>query len=487
VAEHDANGNPLADYTAIPAGYGRPVSQHRDGESHVFLTSGIHDVTQLTDATGHVSDDARYDAWGKLLASTGSTATPYGYKGELGYYRDPELDLSTGAGNESSFYLHHRLFDPATSRFRSEDPAADDLNLYRYVNNNPVNRQDPSGLLDPQKLKESLATYDPLALEYLADHGIDIVAYSPTTWESFAGWSPLVKVGNDDDAIRYHHQMDAGQSNWSAFQMITQRVRLQSDYKEWKQKWLESHGVKEERETIWTPPPDSPEYATFMRKLAKQDHQMLLDKMREIGATESEISSEEWRPFAYEFSRPGGVAEQLLTAAASARTARAGIRALQAPASLPTIASPPRSQIVPIVPPGPFKAPVNRPELGPHVKDVVAPKSGLGGATRLTPEELVTGQRLESQLGKTLRESPHIGAEYVDDLGRSYDALGTPNASKFWSQKKFLASIDGHLLKSNDFTVIDLTGFTPAQIAAVNSHLATLTTAQLARIIRIGF
>lgn len=116
-----------------------------------------------------------------------------------------------------------------------------------------------------------------------------------------------------------------------------------------------------------------------------------------------------------------------------------------------------------------------------------APKSGLGSATRLTPEELVTGQRLESQLGKTLRESPHIGAEYVDDLGRSYDALGTPNASKFWNQKEFLASIDGHLLKSNDFTVIDLTGFTPAQIAAVNSHLATLTPAQLSRIIRIGF
>jgi hypothetical protein len=114
-------------------------------------------------------------------------------------------------------------------------------------------------------------------------------------------------------------------------------------------------------------------------------------------------------------------------------------------------------------------------------------KSGLSNAGRLSAEELATGQRLEAQLGKSLKESPHVGAEFVDDLGRSYDALGTPKASQFWNEKQFLNSIDGHLLKSNNFTVIDLTGFTPAQIAAVNKHLATLTPAQLARIIKIGF
>jgi RHS repeat-associated protein len=114
-------------------------------------------------------------------------------------------------------------------------------------------------------------------------------------------------------------------------------------------------------------------------------------------------------------------------------------------------------------------------------------KSGLSNAGRLSADELATGQRLEAQLGKPLKESPHVGAEFVDDLGRSYDALGTPKASQFWNEKQFLNSIDGHLLKSNNFTVIDLTGFTPAQIAAVTKHLATLTPAQLARIIKIGF
>lgn len=92
----------------------------------------------------------------------------------------------------------------------------------------------------------------------------------------------------------------------------------------------------------------------------------------------------------------------------------------------------------------------------------IAPKSGLGNATRLSADELATGQRLEAQLGKSLKESTHLGADYVDDLGRSYDALGGFDP-KFFNDKRFLLQIDKHLRKSNDFTVIDLTGFSQAQ------------------------
>ena len=121
------------------------------------------------------------------------------------------------------------------------------------------------------------------------------------------------------------------------------------------------------------------------------------------------------------------------------------------------------------------------------IAEAGAASSGLTNATRLTADELATGQRLEAQLGKPLTESPHIGAEYIDELGRTYDAIGVPKASQFWNEKQFLNSIDEHLLKSNDFTVIDLTGFTPEQIETVRSYLSTLTEEQLTRIIRIGF
>ena len=116
----------------------------------------------------------------------------------------------------------------------------------------------------------------------------------------------------------------------------------------------------------------------------------------------------------------------------------------------------------------------------------IAPKSGLGNATRLSADELATGQRLEAQLGKSLKESIHLGADYVDDLGRSYDALGGFDP-KFFNEKRFLLQIDKHLRKSNDFTVIDLTGFSQAQIDAVRRHLLTLSQEQIKSIIQIGF
>ncbi len=88
--------------------------------------------------------------------------------------------------------------------------------------------------------------------------------------------------------------------------------------------------------------------------------------------------------------------------------------------------------------------------------------------------------------GRTLSGSDHVGADFVEDLGRTFDALGTPRASQYWNQEQFLASIDSHVLKSNDFTVVDLTGFTPQQVAVVDSHIASLSTDAQATIIRLG-
>jgi hypothetical protein len=118
---------------------------------------------------------------------------------------------------------------------------------------------------------------------------------------------------------------------------------------------------------------------------------------------------------------------------------------------------------------------------------VVGSSETILNVTRLRETELATGKRLSRKLGVPLAESPHLGADFVDAAGKTYDALGTPAASQRWNQKDFIKAIDDHLLKSNDFTVIDLTGFTPAQIQIVQRHLSTLKPDQLAKLIRIGF
>ncbi len=116
-----------------------------------------------------------------------------------------------------------------------------------------------------------------------------------------------------------------------------------------------------------------------------------------------------------------------------------------------------------------------------------APENAIPNATRLSEAEQATAGRLQAQTGRTLKESRHVGAEYVDEFGKTYDALGTPKASQFWSEQQFLRSIDSHLLKSTDFTVIDLTGFRESHITTVRNYVNGLPAASQTKIIRIGF
>jgi Domain of unknown function (DUF4157) len=81
---------------------------------------------------------------------------------------------------------------------------------------------------------------------------------------------------------------------------------------------------------------------------------------------------------------------------------------------------------------------------------------------------------------------PDPGYDWVDDLGRTYDALGDGTKAKFFDVKDFMDSIDHHFRKMNDFTVIDMTGFSPEQIAKVRKHLETAKPIH-GTVIRIGF
>ncbi|MBL8820761.1 MAG: RHS repeat-associated core domain-containing protein, partial [Planctomyces sp.] len=142
--ELDDVGATEAEFTCLPQqAYAEVISQRRDTDSSFYLWDGISSIRQLTDDLEVVTDEYSFAAFGTLRSSTGSTANSQQYKGRLiAYRKDPN------AGPETEYSLHHRNYNPATGIFKSQDPAKDDLNLYRYVKNNPVNRTDPSGLLD---------------------------------------------------------------------------------------------------------------------------------------------------------------------------------------------------------------------------------------------------------------------------------------------------------------------------------------------------
>ncbi|MBL8820592.1 MAG: hypothetical protein JNL58_31510 [Planctomyces sp.] len=158
--ETDDVGTVEAEYTYLPLPYAEVLSQRRDMESSFYLCDGIRNIRQLTDGSQSITDEYSFDAWGILRSSTGSTANSQLYKGRLLSYRnDPH------AGPDTQTSTHFRNQSAQTGRFTSEDPAADDHNLYRPVGNNPVNGEDPSGLEE-----ETNTSYDYLVMKQNASY-----------------------------------------------------------------------------------------------------------------------------------------------------------------------------------------------------------------------------------------------------------------------------------------------------------------------------
>ena len=102
------------------------------------------DIIKVITATGTEAAAYTYDAWGKLLTSTGdmAEANPIRYRG---YYYDTETGL---------YYLQSRYYDPEVSRFINPDAFATtdvdgvlSANMFAYCENNPIRNSDSSGAL----------------------------------------------------------------------------------------------------------------------------------------------------------------------------------------------------------------------------------------------------------------------------------------------------------------------------------------------------
>jgi RHS repeat-associated protein len=99
-----------------------------------FIQDHLSTTVALTGATGNLVERERYEPFGE---SAGSDLTRYGFTGR-------ERDAHTGL-----LFYRARWYDAQQGRFISEDPvgfASGDTNLYAYVDNEPINNEDPLGL-----------------------------------------------------------------------------------------------------------------------------------------------------------------------------------------------------------------------------------------------------------------------------------------------------------------------------------------------------
>jgi hypothetical protein len=111
---------------------------------------------------------------------------------------------------------------------------------------------------------------------------------------------------------------------------------------------------------------------------------------------------------------------------------------------------------------------------------------------RLSDPEAATLTRLQDEFPERgfKASAEERDGEFTDSQGRTYDQMGDPRTSQFWNPRnaqRFYDAIDEHLLKSMDYTVIDLTGFSDQSIADITNYVDSLPEAEQAKIIRIGF
>ncbi len=115
------------------------------------LTDHLGTVRDVLDSAGVLANHLTYNSFGQITAQSNAAL------GHLFSFTSREFDPETGL-----YYYRNRYYDAQTGRFLSEDPfgfGADDVNLTRYVGNNPTNLTDPFGL-------DAASERDPV-LEYL--------------------------------------------------------------------------------------------------------------------------------------------------------------------------------------------------------------------------------------------------------------------------------------------------------------------------------
>ena len=133
IGERGAN---VADYLFGPS-VDEPLSMRRSGSTYYFVNDGLGSINLINNASGTIQNKYVFDSWGIVRSQTIPVANPFGYTGRE-------------FGEASMLYSRARYYSPNMGRFTSEDPIRFDggINWYSYVDNDPTDYIDPSGLKD---------------------------------------------------------------------------------------------------------------------------------------------------------------------------------------------------------------------------------------------------------------------------------------------------------------------------------------------------
>ena len=166
-------------------GIGGLLNLAQSAQNYSYLYDGNGNVTALLDSGESVSARYAYDSFGAVIGELKTLMQPYKHSTKC---HDSDIGIS---------YFGYRFYIPSLGRWMTRDPIGedDDLNLYVYARNNPLNYVDPLGLM-------------------IGDYGC--CCGGDLHCESGSGRGPTIDDGGVDSACAKHDQClkDSGMPWW---------------------------------------------------------------------------------------------------------------------------------------------------------------------------------------------------------------------------------------------------------------------------------
>jgi RHS repeat-associated protein len=128
-----------------------PLTMSRGAQTYYYHPNSLYSIEALTDSSGGPVERYVYDAYGEPTVLDGNYnpeplnawGTPHSEVNNIYLFTGRQFDEERGL-----YFYRARYYHPALGRFLQRDPASPEkavINLYEYVDSNPVNETDPTG------------------------------------------------------------------------------------------------------------------------------------------------------------------------------------------------------------------------------------------------------------------------------------------------------------------------------------------------------